>query len=703
MREIERLRNRVKELEEKLESRSDTSSQDSYEVLGRAQVSAPPSRPQAPTSDNLRDHGSRAVWEGTYTSTAKSSQTQWYGPASAMHFVSRMSRYLGTAFHQPCPHRHMQPKTASMSFSSPTSEFDENYDGHAVLADAMRVNGDLTGTQEDYFLGLFWQSYHCTFQILDEAEFREHYRSLWTATRTTRRPSALVDIVLALCMQLGVSSRPRADASSRGKTEIDSSDASIAGRWLYRRSQMLLSSELESPAISTLQCQIYAALYLCNASFQNMAHSTLALALRTAQILGLHLEPPADMPRAQRELRKMIWWTLYAVEIKTCMKLGRPWSAQLSDVTCTLPADDPELAFLSSSSFASIGGSVTWLSYGVQMIKVILAAREVYVAFYSERERLLGSIQEQAEYDGPELKEPLANLLASKMKGMTGWVRELPDALKTKRKGGVQPYSTGETLELDIEVFAPLWLQRQRLLLELLYHNLCMNLLRPVICFFPRGFAPQKVADLAVQCVHHAITITNIMHQALAQTDILTGWHEAFQWQWNATLTMLGFILANPVHGSTPAVRRAVDVATENFDFLGNNLAMASSSAAVTRDLAAKGDLLTNRLMPGLHAMVPFGSSAAVTPSSGALAAEELRDTGSACPPTADAAGLAGSTVSNTDALSFEEPSAMLQDALAGYLGLAFNDSFNSFDGFLVDNSAEFLSDGWDFNQSTQP
>lgn len=161
-------------------------------------------------------------------------------------------------------------------------------------------------------------------QIIDEVEFKEHYKSLWVAPGKSRKPSALVDIVLALCMQYGVAFVPRSDTTQQTQADVGTNDATIAGRWLYRRSQTLLSTELESPSLMTLQCHILAVYYLCNASFQKMAHSTLAVAVRTAQILGLHLEPPESLPRKSKELRRRLWWTLFTVESKTCMKLGRP-------------------------------------------------------------------------------------------------------------------------------------------------------------------------------------------------------------------------------------------------------------------------------------------------------------------------------------------------------------------------------------------
>ena len=128
-------------------------------------------------------------------------------------------------------------------------------------------------------------------------------------------------------MQYGVASVPRSNAATEPKLDVDSSDTTIAGRWLYQRSQTLLACELENPSNTTLQCYIFSIYYLCSASFQNMAYSTLALAVRTAHILGLHLEPSADMPRNQRELRKRLWWTLYTLESKTYISLdghGRP-------------------------------------------------------------------------------------------------------------------------------------------------------------------------------------------------------------------------------------------------------------------------------------------------------------------------------------------------------------------------------------------
>lgn len=142
---------------------------------------------------------------------------------------------------------------------------------------------------------------------------------------------------------------------------------------------------------------------------------------------------------------------------------------------------------------------------------------------------------------------------------------------------------------MDLE--APEWLQRQRLLLELTYHNLMMNFYRPLITFAkPPSSSTQLANRNNVSCLNHAIAITNIILQILKSSDILNGWHEAFHLQWNAALKMVGFIFANPVCPPTSTARRTINGAIEVFDTFSNNFAVAASAAKVTRDLAAKVD-----------------------------------------------------------------------------------------------------------------
>lgn len=299
------MRLQVKELEEQLKNQGASGNNSTWlpSLPTPSAVSTTSAVTTLDTFDTMRDHGgNKKHWGGIHTSVSQARQTQYYGPPSQFYFIGEICSYLGTAFQQPHSDHHMQPNSASKSFASPTSSHKEGGDveQNQTITPLATNDNDLTRMQEDYFPGLFWQSYHCTMPILDETQFREHYESLWPVSGTSRKPSALVDIVLAICMQYGSSSIPRSDSDkiTQPKVDVDSNDSQIAGRWFYRRCQTVIRHELESPSITTLQCHLLSVIYLCNASFQNMAHATLALAIRIGQTLGLHLEPPKHMPHA---------------------------------------------------------------------------------------------------------------------------------------------------------------------------------------------------------------------------------------------------------------------------------------------------------------------------------------------------------------------------------------------------------------------
>jgi len=570
-REIERLKQRVQELELEKERKAE-----------KTPASLPPSMPddQDPGKGDL-DLGEprpKRFWEGIHISTAASPQKTWYGSSSLFYFIGRINTFLTSAFQQTCSAHRMLPNSASNLLDGPTTVSAEDPAGQLVAPtdDPISAGEYLTPTQEEYFLGLFWQSYYTSFPILDELEFKQHYQSLWATSDEKRKPSALVDIVIAICMQYGMARLPGVGRglSAASRAKVSNTDATIAGRWYYRRCQTLLSTELESPTISTLQCHILCSIYLCCGSFQNMADNACGLAVRTAYMLGLHLEPPWSIPQREREMRKRLWWSLYVLETKMSMKLGRPFLLYDSSTTCSLPADDREIAMLSGSSFALVGENVTWLTWNLHNTKLILAARTAYTAFYDSAPDTFNVCNGQ----------PITDRLEE-------WLKDVPGALKTKRQNNGVPFSTDRSA-LKIEQFAPLWLQRQRLLLELMYHNLCTNLYRPSISFAPAAAQTPLADRTAIKCAAHAMALTHMMHQVLSSTSILAGWHEAFQWQWNAAMTLVGFVLAHPQGVSTRAARSTIDLSVAVFENFGNSFAVAAGAANIMSELCTKVDLL---------------------------------------------------------------------------------------------------------------
>lgn len=672
-------------------------------------------------------------------------QKQWFGPSSLFYFIGRITSHLAAFLEHPPADYTIHFSHAGKSFVDGPGLQSSQQTGEPQTADCQLLASDgfpacaLTAMQEEYFLSSFWQSYHCLYQIVDEERFREHYKSLWSGhavNRGTRKPSALVDIMLALCM-LSTSPPRRDGGSSSSDAAATDADATTttAGRWHYQRCQTLLISELESPSLSTLQCHVFSVIYLCCASFQNMAHSTLALAVRTAHILGLHLEPPADLPRAERELRKRLWWTLYALESKTCMKLGRPWSAPLSEVGCSLPADDHPLALESAGSATLASGGVTWLTYTLQSTRLVLAARDVYVSFYDACARALRAAASSNSssrcsgsiHDDPAVLDSCATSLRSSMaQHLDTWVRNVPDGLRNKRRRGGEPFSTdlvspgpdggggGGMISLAIETFAPPWLQRQRLLTELLYHHLCVILYRPMISFpsssssslpgqnVTAAASNSQACAAAKACARHAVALTHITHQALAapETDLLGGWHEAFQWQWNAAITLIGFVLAcspppppHPEPESTSAAeaeaaRQAIGLAIECFEMFARHFAVAARAVKVVGDLMGKVESLIGSR--GVGQQEPSYGEHELGGSGGGGAAA---GTGSA-DPAAQGQGIQG-----LDGMLFGVEGGV-QDVLTGTMDVAFSvDPFNSFEWLQGGNMN--WGDVWSFPNPT--
>ncbi|KAH6695638.1 hypothetical protein F5X68DRAFT_198688 [Plectosphaerella plurivora] len=320
-----------------------------------------------------------------------------------------------------------------------------------------------------------------------------------------------------------------------------------------------------------------------------MVDAAVAQAVRTAYVLGLHMDAPPDMPRRDVERRRRLWWAVYLMETKIGTKLGRPFSLRDSHVMPEMPADDFEAAMLSGSRFAPIGDGVTWLSFNRHHVGLHATVRRAYLAFY-DRDTCGRDM-----WDDTETLESYARLLQPHNKALDDWVAQVPQALTTRRIDGGTPLSVHPS-RLDIEQFAPVWLQRQRLLLEIAYHNISVLLYRPFISF---SAAPGLLAtEMASRCAAHAIALTRIAHQVLSTMTILDGWHEVFHWQWGVSMTLVGFLIAYPSWEQRDAVREAIDSAIGVFDKFSKRFAVAGSAASIMRELCVKVDLLKERTQP---------------------------------------------------------------------------------------------------------
>lgn len=526
---------------------------------------------------------------GFLTESTNGRAGQFYGLSSLHNLIHRLKVHLYLAYGWVYMEEKLHPKVITLSLASPSGLDAIDYPADNQRPPDWRDGVFMGKEQEEECLRLFWQSYHCAIPVLDERKFQEHHSSLWSSHNRSddyRDDSALVDVILAMCVQYGMTrvEQNRSPLAKGGEYNI--TDPSNAGRWYFKRSQALLKAELENPSILLLQCQILSVVYLRDASLFHMASSTVAAAIQTTYSLGLHMETNEFSNIHESELHKRLWCMVFALEGKMSMDYGRPFLAQTLSIQ--LPRDDHELASRSAELFVPYSRlKITWLTYHVQHVKLIRISREVFSKTYNYvAQQLASQVQETFGHDKDIVRRCDA-VLIQELDNLKDWSDKVPKELQYHSTASRAP-TDREMSVSDMTRQTPLWLQRQRVMLRLLYHDIFLSLCRP-FAIFPSPnepvFAPTQSA---LECLNHSMAITDIAREALGDINVLDGWHRAYQFQWDAALCMIAFAFANLESPLIDQILLKVGDAISVLDTFGRCFAVARSATEIIRDLRGK-------------------------------------------------------------------------------------------------------------------
>ncbi|KAJ5333926.1 hypothetical protein MYU51_018259 [Penicillium brevicompactum] len=572
-REIHRLRNRLKDFQEQLDKLNDEAKRNPRDAKNPSQSYDTLTSPASIATSTELPNAPRKTWDGHQNMGSQTGRVIHYGPQSSPYLVIRLNRYMSESSNQlhlksPLPVRISQIHRHSPTISQ--EQLSDETERPSLRLGLAEVE-DLSREQEEHFLVLLWQGYHSMYPIVAEQEFREYYDSLWVPSngQAPRSPSPLVDSLLAVCMHYG-SSFMVDDDDMASEADSQANHFTTAAHAFYRRSQRALMETLEHPSIMSLQSQIYCIIYLNNIVNLDTAHVLLGMAIRIAQMLRLHLRPVGPVPKATQELHSRIWWTLYQLDSQISMTLGRPPLINTDEVSCAMPSDTGDAVQPSATVLVSPPEEeISWLTFHVEYIRLMAAARTVHATFGAYCAEILQTKDIEDIHEDPPTLEMIARSMTSFARPMYEWVQTVPRSLKNARKCSGDAFSTDRT-PVNTNPASPLWLQRQRLLLEITYHHLQITLFRPFLRFPPRGATLTPLTDgHGITSLNHAVLVTNILSQVLSETDLLRGWAPAFQYQWDATICMLSFILANPVCPPTPAAKKLLPTAFRNLDTLG--------------------------------------------------------------------------------------------------------------------------------------
>ncbi|KAJ5385906.1 hypothetical protein N7509_008447 [Penicillium cosmopolitanum] len=424
---------------------------------------------------------------------------------------------------------------------------------------------------------------------------------------------------MAICMQYG-STFLISDDDMLSNDDVDHVKvASQKSYALYCRSQRLLLADIENPSLMTVQSYIYCIIYLYNTSSLNAAYAMLGNASRVTQTIGLQFQPASITSVADRQLRARVWSVMAMLDSQLSMALGRPATINVEKSNIVSPGHSQDHASLSGSMLMSPNhDDITWLSFHENCAHLVNSVQQIQYDFSKQVIQAQEHHAVKSFYDSPVALEELASFLGREVRSVYGWAENVPESLKIPRKGSGESFSTERTL-LKFNTFSPIWLQRQRLLLEILYHHLQLSNFRSFLRLPPGSSFITPLSDChSINCLNHAISLTNIIHQVLTDTDLLRGWSPVVQYQWDSALCILGFTLTNPICPPSPTARKCLQTAICSFEIMGKYFAASREAAQLMRRLASQAEMLVQQFHNNLSSRKTDsrdGSGQIVTPA----------------------------------------------------------------------------------------
>ncbi|OOF97646.1 hypothetical protein ASPCADRAFT_166689 [Aspergillus carbonarius ITEM 5010] len=470
-----------------------------------------------------------------------------------------------------------------------TSPFPPN-----VLQEATPTECNLTDAQISRLLAIFWTRLQPLAPIVRRDDFN-------SANRTSPDQAwPLRDAIIAYTMQYvycsGLHTRLLGLHWDQFQPEKQPSMTGLPyfQRCLQATTQYISFSQ---PSVVTLQCYCFMALYLLDAGQHSAAYNMIGLALRIAQSLHLDIETQAEPAVQDCQLFHRIWWTLNHLDFRCARHLGKPVSVRLQDCVCPLPTSE-------SLNLLDPGSAL----YHTQSIRLTAAALAIIES--------TGCISVPAHRPKENAdNETRAQILSEELRHLQQWRQDLQS---TGSFGHLTLEVEDTPVDPDKEPEVELnYITRQPIeillttLLKLQYHNVIITLHRVFIQFPSHPLVPKSSprADAhSATALNHALAMIKFTHHRMATCDILHGVPEVYQYQWNAVLTLVGFMLAYPYCHRCPRARRYIRLALEIFDSAGSNSPATVRAAALTRHLSAKVDTLL-RILNIEDPLVPIQNS----------------------------------------------------------------------------------------------
>lgn len=283
--------------------------------------------PASPTTDTHAEKAESPPSEPLSLLPDQQGQVQYIGPASSFSFHLKLRALCGQAplpsfvlfgrnaadadqhqhhhHHHDAHDDHAAADAAARPLLTPTpaSVFD-----HTAAPGLRRAPDDPAATLEA-LLAAYFEHINPDFPVLYEHSFREAYAG-WLAA------PAAADLAWQcsfLCMLL-LARRVAPVAVPHDQERL----------W-WNRIQALLPVVIFTSSVTAVQALMLAAIHLHNTNHRDACWNLTGTAIRIAFAIGLHQDQAStSQPPLARELRKRLWWTLYAFEQMQVSSYDRP-------------------------------------------------------------------------------------------------------------------------------------------------------------------------------------------------------------------------------------------------------------------------------------------------------------------------------------------------------------------------------------------
>jgi hypothetical protein len=240
-------------------------------------------------------------------------QVQYIGPASSFSFHLKLRTLVGRGAirefvlfgRNAADSEPMDGDSDPHTFSTPSAT--SNVD-HNSPADR-RTSVPEAAPSLESLIGAYFDHINPDFPVLHEASFREAYEG-WVANPGTADPAWLCSFLCVLLLARRVARVTFPEEQER--------------LW-WRRVQSLLPVVIFTSSVMAVEAMMLAAMHLHNTNHRDACWNLTGTAVRVAFAIGLHQDKVSTMqtPLA-RELRKRLWWTLYAFEQMQVSSYDRP-------------------------------------------------------------------------------------------------------------------------------------------------------------------------------------------------------------------------------------------------------------------------------------------------------------------------------------------------------------------------------------------